>query len=56
MQIREGENQLLKNHKPKILVVDDEKLIRWSLGEALRSWGFDPLQHSSARSMNQKLM
>jgi DNA-binding NtrC family response regulator len=34
----------LKNYKPKILVVDDEKMIRWSLGEALRGWGFEPLE------------
>jgi DNA-binding NtrC family response regulator len=34
----------LKNQKQKILVVDDEKLIRWSLGEALRGWGFEPVE------------
>ncbi|MEK6283432.1 MAG: sigma 54-interacting transcriptional regulator, partial [Acidobacteriota bacterium] len=34
----------MKNHKPKILVVDDEKMIRWSLGEALRGWGFEPIE------------
>ena len=36
--------KLLKNHKHKILVVDDEKMIRWSLGEALRGWGFEPIE------------
>jgi len=25
-------------------VVDDEKMIRWSLGEALRGWGFEPVE------------
>ena len=34
----------LKNNRPKILVVDDEKMIRWSLGEALRGWGFEPIE------------
>ncbi len=34
--------------KPKILVVDDEKMIRWSLGEALRGWGFDPVEADTA--------
>src|SRR5438034_4435357 len=34
----------LKNYKDKILVVDDEKMIRWSLGEALRGWGFEPVE------------
>ncbi len=32
-----------KTHK-KILVVDDERFIRMTLGEALRSWGFQPLE------------
>src|SRR2546430_1212053 len=34
----------LKNYKDKILVVDDEKMIRWSLREALRGWGFEPIE------------
>lgn len=34
----------MKEHKVKILVVDDEKLIRWSLSEALRGWGFEPIE------------
>ena len=40
--------QELKNHKQKILVVDDEKMIRWSLGEALRGWGYEPIQAETA--------
>jgi DNA-binding NtrC family response regulator len=31
----------------KILVVDDEKLIRWTLCEALRGWGFVPVEAES---------
>ena len=38
----------LKNYKEKILVVDDEKMIRWSLGEALRGWGFEPVEAATA--------
>jgi len=38
----------LKNYKEKILVIDDEKMIRWSLGEALRGWGFDPVEAATA--------
>jgi two-component system, NtrC family, response regulator AtoC len=34
--------------KAKILVVDDEKMIRWSLGEALRGWGFEPIEAETA--------
>jgi DNA-binding NtrC family response regulator len=34
----------VKNQKQRILVVDDEKMIRWSLGEALRGWGFEPIE------------
>ncbi|HJX90717.1 MAG TPA: sigma-54 dependent transcriptional regulator, partial [Pyrinomonadaceae bacterium] len=29
-------------------VVDDEKMIRWSLGEALRGWGYEPIQAETA--------
>jgi two-component system response regulator AtoC len=39
-----GEKNALKNQKHKILVVDDEKMIRWSLGEALRGWGYEPIE------------
>ena len=38
----------LKENKDKILVVDDEKMIRWSLGEALRGWGYEPIQAETA--------
>jgi len=34
----------LTNQQQKILVVDDEKLIRWSLGEALRGWSYEPIE------------
>jgi DNA-binding NtrC family response regulator len=35
---------LPKNTKEKILVVDDDRAIRWTLSEALRSWSFTPLE------------
>jgi DNA-binding NtrC family response regulator len=38
----------LKDHKQKILVVDDERMIRWSLGEALRGWGYEPVEAETA--------
>ncbi|HXT62571.1 MAG TPA: sigma-54 dependent transcriptional regulator [Pyrinomonadaceae bacterium] len=41
-----AEKQILK--KLKVLVVDDEKMIRWSLGEALRGWGFEPVEAETA--------
>jgi DNA-binding NtrC family response regulator len=43
-----SEKNLLKNQKHKILVVDDEKMIRWSLGEALRGWGYEPIEAETA--------
>lgn len=39
-----SEQNTLKNQKQLILIVDDEKMIRWSLGEALRGWGFEPVE------------
>ncbi|MFC2169971.1 sigma-54-dependent transcriptional regulator [Acidobacteriota bacterium] len=35
--------------KQKILVVDDEKLIRWSLSQKLSEWGFDVLEAESGK-------
>jgi two-component system, NtrC family, response regulator AtoC len=34
----------LKSSNDKILVVDDDQAIRWSLSEALRSWSFEPIE------------
>ena len=31
-----------KNTNEQILVVDDDEAIRWTLREALESWGFSP--------------
>jgi two-component system, NtrC family, response regulator AtoC len=30
--------------KQKILIVDDERMIRWTLKEALRGWGYEPIE------------
>ncbi len=30
--------------KEKILIVDDEPMIRWTLSEALRGWGYEPIE------------
>jgi DNA-binding NtrC family response regulator len=37
-----------KNTNEQILVVDDDQMIRWTLREALQSWGFDTNEASSA--------
>ncbi len=34
--------------EPNILVVDDERLIRWTLAEALRGWGYAPVKAEDA--------
>jgi DNA-binding NtrC family response regulator len=34
----------VKNTNEQILVVDDDQSVRWTLREALQSWGFDPLE------------
>ena len=41
---QEREHRLLKSTKEKILVVDDDRAIRWTLSEALRSWSFVPIE------------
>ena len=37
-----------KNSNGIILVVDDDEMIRWTLREALQSWGFATVEASSA--------
>jgi len=41
---RKRVNVHLKTPKEKILVVDDDQAIRWTLSEALQSWSFAPLE------------
>ena len=36
-----------KKTKEQILVVDDDQAIRWTLTEALQSWGFVPIEAAS---------
>ena len=43
-----SEKKALKNQKHKVLLVDDEKMIRWPLGEALRGWGYEPIEAGTA--------
>ncbi|HSE21959.1 MAG TPA: sigma-54 dependent transcriptional regulator [Pyrinomonadaceae bacterium] len=44
----------LKPSKEKILVVDDDEAIRWTLSEALRSWGFTALEGGSIAEAEQQ--
>ncbi|HEU0252545.1 MAG TPA: response regulator, partial [Pyrinomonadaceae bacterium] len=37
----------LENKRNKILIVDDDEAIRWSLTEALRAWDFEALEAGS---------
>jgi two-component system response regulator AtoC len=48
MRATEKRAESLKTQKEKILVVDDERMIRWSLGEALRGWGYEPIEAETA--------
>ena len=34
--------------EPHVLLVDDERLIRWTLAEALRGWGYAPVKAEDA--------
>src|SRR5689334_17030705 len=36
-----------KNPSEQILVVDDDEAIRWTLREALQTWGFTPVEAAS---------
>ena len=36
--------------KEKILIVDDEPMIRWTLNEALRGWGYDVIEAGTVAS------
>jgi DNA-binding NtrC family response regulator len=39
---------------PRILVVDDERLVRWSVAETLTARGYDVVEASDARSAMQE--
>jgi DNA-binding NtrC family response regulator len=39
-----GAEAILKQGKEKILIVDDDPSIRWALAEALRGWGYEPVE------------
>src|SRR5436190_10895646 len=39
-----------KKPAPRVLVVDDERLVRWSVSEALRAHGLEPEEAGDARS------
>lgn len=36
--------------KDKVLVVDDEPMIRWTLTEALRGWGYEPVEAATVQA------
>jgi len=40
----QGRGSSLKSNKEKILIVDDDQAVRWTLGEALRSWSFTAIE------------
>lgn len=42
-----------RNSTKEILVVDDDQAIRWTLQEALRSWGFSPVEAASVAEANK---
>src|SRR3990172_6655764 len=37
-----------RSAKKRVLVVEDEKLIRWSLAQNLALWGYDPIEAEDA--------
>ncbi|HZT73172.1 MAG TPA: sigma-54 dependent transcriptional regulator [Terriglobales bacterium] len=40
--------------KPRILIIDDEKLLRWSLARKLEEWGYDPAQAATCAEATEK--
>src|SRR5215204_226420 len=34
--------------REKVLIVDDEPMVRWTLAEALRGWGYAPVEAGTA--------
>jgi DNA-binding response OmpR family regulator len=40
----------------KILIVDDEPLIRWSLQEALQGWGYEPIVAANASEAQERFI
>jgi two-component system response regulator AtoC len=46
----------VKQAETKILIVDDEAAIRYALAEALRSWGYEPLQAQSVAEAKQLIV
>lgn len=45
----QGRRRPLKSNKEKILIVDDDQAIRWTLSEALRSWSFTAIEAGTVR-------
>lgn len=41
--------------KPKVLVVDDEKLLRWSLCRKLEEWGYEPSEAAGCEEALRRL-
>ena len=42
--------------KPRILVVDDERDILWTLGQRLVKWGFEPILAQNAYEFEQQAL
>ncbi len=40
----------------KILIVDDERLIRWSIGQKLASWGYEPIEAEDAATASRAFL